>query len=214
MPNTYTLIADRAPFGLLDDLASPRLTGFDNGVSLLFADGSLAPEHLATRVTCYFNERSFFALFHGTYERLRLAPAATSTEPSGKTMKLWELSDVFEVFIGPEARTSRRYKEFQASPDGRWIDIDVLNEPGRRADYEWVSGVKIVSTVDHLLQRWYCAFEIPWSGLGGFVPELHGNFYRATGRFHGDELLAWSPPGTGERCFHRSECFGTIRCDV
>ncbi len=211
-----TLNVPRAPFRSPDDKAFAAIWSQPAMASLTFADGTPAPANLQTEIRVFHNTRMFFVLFTAIFEDLRIAPAYVPTEPgNGKTLKLWEHSDVLECFIGPNAAAARRYKEFQVAPDGRFIDIavDRVANP-HSGDMTWNSGARFASTVDVLSKTWRAVMEIPWEAIEvdssrTFVVEC--NFYRATGTFHGDELLAWSPTGYGEKCFHRVEHFGRLQ---
>jgi hypothetical protein len=133
---------------------------------------------------------------------------------NGRTPQLWEKSDVFEAFIGRECARTRRYREYQVAPNGRWFAADVRLDGDRvTPDPTRNSMFRCTSSVNDELKIWKAAMEIPWADLGGFEGEgeWQCNFYRASGKFHGDELLAWRPTGYGERCFHRPHLFGTIR---
>ncbi len=185
------------------------------GVRLSMADGSPAPSHLTTKVSASWNAEALLVLFDASYRSLRLAPDSVPRDPlTGKTMELWTHSDVLEVFIGREVPATRCYREFQVAPDGRWIDIaiDHRTEP-LVPDFEWRSGFTFRSEVDAAAGRWRVLFQLPWHALDAGDPTAgtwYCNFYRATGRFHGDELLAWSPPGIGPGCFHRYGHFGVL----
>jgi hypothetical protein len=177
------------------------------------ADGLEAPSFLATTAESWWNDHALFVLFEGSFRQLRLSPEPEPQAP-GKTLQLWELSDVYEFFIGPDARQTRKYKEFQVAPDGRWLDIDVDRSGSEsHADHDWSSGCRCTSLVDRERKIWRSVLQIPWESLGAgpdHTGEWHCNFYRATGRFHGDELLSWSPTGYGPHCFHRPEHFGNL----
>jgi len=179
---------------------------------LIFADGTAVPSPLKTDIGMFWNDDDIMVFFRGQYKNLRFAPNLSPGLLQHKTHHLWELADVFEVFIGPEAIDQGQYKEFQVAPDSRWIDIDVFHAIGT-SNHHWFSGCRMRSFIDTDAKVWSAALFLPWncfntrydSGLEWYV-----NFYRASGKYHGDELLAWSPVGTGPRCFHRPEKFGTI----
>ncbi len=182
---------------------------------LQIADGTPTPAHLATSVAVAWDPGALFVGFEASFTSLRSAPASVLRDTeSGKTMRLWEHSDVLEVFIGEDVPHTKRYKEFEVAPDSRWIDIDVdhRTEP-LDADFGWRSGARFFSHVDSHNGRWYAGLKIPWRALTDADPRGVSwwcNFYRATGRFHGDELFAWSSTGLGPGCFHRFEHFGRL----
>jgi len=188
-----------------------------NAVVLQFADGTPAPPALATRASCFWNEHSLIVLFEGQFIALRCAPEGTPRDATtGKTQKLWDLSDVFEFFVVPDVNTLSVYREFQVSPDARWYDAAIGGSGDLRgSETGWDSrGTFVSETETGTLNIWRAGMAIPWGSLG-LVPRagltMLVNFYRATGSFHGDELLAWSPTGYGDRAFHRTHAYGILK---
>ncbi|KAB2926023.1 MAG: hypothetical protein F9K22_01660 [Bacteroidetes bacterium] len=185
------------------------LTGLEG---LSFNDGRPVPETIRTEAGLQWNDRGLLAFFRGRFITLRGETILPPGVLEQKTKHLWEKSDVFELFVGPGAAESRMYKEFQVAPNGEWIDIDVFLALGT-SNHDWYSGCAMRSFVDEGERRWCAVMELPWTCFGA-RPETerpwYVNFYRASGAFHGDELLAWSPVGTGPKCFHRPEHFGRI----
>ena len=179
---------------------------------LSYADGAPVPDYVKTAVATEWNDSGIFVYFRGAFREIRYATNLTDDVLQKKTHHLWEVSDVFEVFIGPNAVQRRMYKEFQAAPDGRWVDIDVWNALGTSNHY-WYSGCAVKSFVDTPDNVWTSVLFFPrrcFDAERDSAGEWNVNFYRASGKFHGDELLSWSPVGTGPRCFHRPEHFGIM----
>lgn len=180
---------------------------------LLFADGAVPPLSLETYVQGFWNPTSLFILFSGRFLELRMDFEDLPPQRLGRTPRLWEKSDVFEVMIGRDCVRSGRYNEFQVAPNGRWWAADVRLDGGQLIVNDgWDSSFRCFSRVNGEEKIWKSGFEIPWNALGGFGGERgwQCNFYRASGKFHGDELLAWRPTGYGEHCFHQPRLFGTI----
>ena len=77
-------------------------------------------------------------------------PAIYLTEPSA------------EVFIGWDLKDIRRYKEFELSPQGEWIDLDVNknSEPGVFDD-KWNAGMESAALIDRTRRVWYGEMKIP-----------------------------------------------------
>ena len=48
----------------------------------------------------------------------------TDAKPDGRRDQLWD-RDVAEVFLQPDPSQLRHYKEFEVSPNGFWIDLDI-----------------------------------------------------------------------------------------
>jgi hypothetical protein len=181
---------------------------------LLFADGSEPPPSLDTYVWGFWNLVSLFIFFSGRFLQLRMIPETPPAHASRRTPYLWQKSDVFEIMIGRECARTGRYREFQVAPDGRWLAADIRLEGEHvMTDQEWDGVIHCVSEVDEKKKTWRAGVEIPWVLLGGRegAGEWRCNFYRATGRFHGDELFAWRPTGYGGNCFHRPHLFGDLK---
>jgi len=162
--------------------------------------------------SCWTDENLYFALEAG-YEELFLASADAKTCPKcGKTWTLWDLSDVFEIFIGPDSKSTRKYREFQVSPDSRWIDIIIdASGPERTADFEWISGMEAKSTTNDETKKWISILRFPFTAFDckpsdGATWNL--NFYRMAGKPDNRILFGWSPTFTYR--FHLPEKFGNL----
>ncbi|MDQ7821537.1 MAG: carbohydrate-binding family 9-like protein [Candidatus Eremiobacteraeota bacterium] len=183
---------------------------------LSYYDGSTLPAGIETSVRCLWDTEFLYVLFRGMYEELRLAPPGTPRDPAtGKTPLLWQLSDVFEVFAGPRARDLRIYREFQASPDGRFIDV-ALDASGERriADFSWHSGVQVHSSVHGEESLWESLFIIPWEAFSSSPLKerrWQGNFYRVSGCPENAAYCAWS--SVGKIDFHQPGFFGDLLFD-
>jgi hypothetical protein len=128
-----------------------------------------------------------------------------------KTIGLWD-TDVCEIFITPDSQPANRYYEFEAAPNGAWVDLEITIGPeGRETDWEFQSGMTTAAHIsDEILTILIC---IPWSDklpkpkLGD---EWRVNLFRCEGT--GDErYLAWQPTYTPEPYFHVPEVFGRLR---
>jgi len=79
-------------------------------------------------VRLLWSPETLFLQFRARYRTISVFPDA---EPNGRRDQLWD-RDVVEVFIQPDAFEPRRYKEFEVSPNGFWIDLDIA--PGDKRD--------------------------------------------------------------------------------
>ncbi|MDE3058443.1 MAG: hypothetical protein KGJ59_10855, partial [Bacteroidota bacterium] len=182
-----------ASFRTFDDITPEIIHENRGAVYLLDADGTVPPPEIETRVKVFWNSSFLFVIFEGKFQELRVARALPRDVKTGESYLLYEHSDVYEAFIGPDARRLRRYKEFQVSPDSRWLDYDVRKDGEKViSDEKWFSGFRCRSIVDERQKTWDAVMGIPWKALGD-TPlskcEWNCNFYRASGKFHGDELL-------------------------
>jgi len=177
-------------------------------VRLSMFDGEPAPLHLVTTVKTFWTENYLYMGFTGTFDTLHFVRNLPIGERSGKTYRLWVFDDVMECFIAPEAISKKAYREFQVSPDSRWIDISIDGEK-RKFDMNWQSHFIARSSVDSEQKVWTAVMQIPWSAFDhkprhGEI--WHCNFYRSTPDMK--FLLAWSPVGKPD--FHQPEKFGDI----
>lgn len=205
--------ASHAHFTSTHEIEESDLSVVNFTETLVFVDGMPTPSSLMTQVGVEWNEHSLFVFFRGRFDTLRYETKLSAEVLQQKTLQLWEASDVFALFIGPKAGERNMYKEFYVAPDGRWLDADAYNALGI-SNHMWYSGFKAKSFVDEEMKIWSSIFELPWNCFGASYDtesEWNVNFYRVSGNSHGEELLAWSPPGTGSRCFHRPEHFGKIQ---
>jgi hypothetical protein len=94
-----------------------------------------------------------------------------------ETNQLWNW-DVAEVFIGWNFKNIQHYKEFEISPQGEWIDLDInLEKPLHEQGWIWNSGFQVISRVDRGAKVWYGAMRIPMAALDDPSPAT-GNVFR------------------------------------
>jgi hypothetical protein len=177
-------------------------------------DGSTPPSHLRTKVKSFWTSDHLYFIFRCHYETLRMAFLhEIRTDESGKTLNLWDISDVCETFIGPDVRHAGSYREFQVAPDSRWIDIAIdASGPQRFTDFTWRSGMAAGSQIFKERRLWFAAMKIPFTAFDR-SPRADdiwdANLYRISHHPRGNSYLAWSP--VGEIAFHQPDKFGKIR---
>lgn len=202
-----------SPISSIAEIPLDRAWDEAHATFLAMADGADPPSHLQTSVQCFWTEESLLALFRGRFAVLRTIQDAA--DRSGKTPRLWERSDVAELFIGVETNVLQHYCEFQVAPDGRWNILRVQLKDGVAISKEaWEPEFQCRTLIDHQIREWRIAMMIPWRAMrmnGMRTDVWRCNFYRASGRFHGDELLAWAPTGYGDHCFHKPHVFGRLQ---
>jgi hypothetical protein len=187
--------------------------GFWRAARAVFAErgahGELL-ERYRTEVRSRWTEGSLYLLFVCPYEALHLKP---DPDTRVETNRLWEW-DVAEVFLGSDFENIRRYKEFEVSPQGEWVDVDVdLDSPNHEDGWVWRSGVEVSARVDAAAKVWCGAMRIPFAALGERRPlaglEFRVNFLRSEGCGDRQVLIAWQPPMRST--FHVPERFGVLR---
>ena len=68
-----------------------------------------------------WTEDELYLRFRCRYRAIYVFPDA---DPSGHRDELWE-RDVAEVFLQPDRFGEKYYKEFEVSPNGQWLDLDI-----------------------------------------------------------------------------------------
>jgi len=154
--------------------------------------------------------KNLYFLFSCPYEELFLHPDPTATT---KTNKLWNW-DVAEVFIGSDFKNIQHYREFELSPQGEWLDLDIdLSKPHHDEGWKWNSGFQVAARVDEQTNIWYGAMKSPWTALDEIPPSpgktLRVNFFRSQGPRSNRKEIAWQP--TLSETFHVPERFGLLR---
>ena len=162
---------------------------------------------LRTEVRSRWTDSSLYLLFVCPYQDLNLHPSPQTTRD---TNQLWNW-DVAEIFIGSDFQHIRRYKEFELSPQGEWLDLDIdLDQPRREDGWKWNSGFETAARIDAERKVWYGAMRIPFSAIDPKQPhsgsKFRANFFRSQGASR--QLLAWQAP-MGES-FHVPERFGIL----
>ncbi len=55
------------------------------------------------------------------------------SDPNGRRDGLWD-RDVAEAFLQPDDFGSRNYKEFEVSPNGFWVDLQISERAAPRSE--------------------------------------------------------------------------------
>lgn len=197
-----------ADFGLT---ANPNAPQWKN-VPGVFAEngphGEPVPGH-RTEIRSRWTSQNIYFLFICPYEELNLKP-----NPSQKTETnhLWDW-DVAEVFVGSDFKEITHYKEFEVSPQGEWVDLDIDRvNPLPEGGWLWNSGFVSKARVDAKNKIWYAEMQIPLKSIDSRPPapglEMRINFYRCQGR-EPRKYISWQP--TGEANFHVPKAFGLLK---
>jgi|1186.fasta_scaffold00045_5 hypothetical protein len=163
-----------------------------------------------TEVRTRWTKSNLYFLFVCPYEELHLRPAPNVQK---ETNELWNW-DVAEVFIGSDFRNIKRYKEFEISPQGEWVDLDIdLSKPHHENGWTWNSGFEVKARIDESTHTWYGAMRIPLAAIDerNQVPgnTMRINLFRSQGPPSHQQALTWQPPMNDS--FHVPERFGLIR---
>jgi alpha-galactosidase len=131
------------------------------------------------------------------------------SDPNGRRDQLWD-RDVAEVFLGADLANTMYYKEFEISPNGMWIDLDIF--PGGRGDLK--SGLQKSVILNNKNKLWAAELAIPMRSITpNFDPHSvwRVNFYRVEGKGDERRYRAWRPTNTPRPNFHVPEAFGVLR---
>jgi alpha-galactosidase len=160
----------------------------------------------STEIRVLWTPGTLYLRFMCRYRELFLFPDA---DPSGRRDHLWD-RDVAEAFLQPDPSQPRLYKEFEVSPNGMWIDLDI--SPSGGADLK--SGLRRSVVLDEKLHIWSAEMAIPLKALTArFDPQAiwRANFYRVEGTKEPRAYFAWQPTGTPQPNFHVPSAFGKLR---
>lgn len=171
--------------------------------------GEAVPGH-RTEIRSRWTEKNLYLLFICPYEQLFLKENPSTTT---ETNLLWEW-DVAEVFVGADFQHIRHYREYQVSPQGEWVDLDIdldAAEPDKR--WLWNSGMQVKARLDKEKKIWYGEMKIPIASIDSRPPapghEMRINFYRIQGPPPQRKFIAWQP--THSPNYHMPEAFGKLR---
>lgn len=162
-----------------------------------------------TEVRSRWTKDSLYLLYICPYEELYLKSDPNTRE---ETNYLWNW-DVAEIFIGSDFQNIRRYKEFEISPQGEWVDLDInLELPHHEDGWKWNSGFQVAARIDRNAKIWYGAMRIPFAAIDKRIPaagnSFRANIFRSQGPTEHRVQLAWKAPMTDT--FHTPERFGQL----
>jgi len=156
-----------------------------------------------TRVRLLWSREFLFIQFRCRYRALCVYPGGTSRRD-----RLWE-KDVAEVFIRPPEDALRHYREFEISPNGDWLDLDIA--PGKKTVL--FCSLKSRVRIDPEARIWTAEMAIPFQCLTtGFTPDAIWslNLFRIEGGESDRFYSAWQPTHTPQPNFHVPEVFGEL----
>jgi alpha-galactosidase len=167
--------------------------------------GKNADPERETEVKLLWTPEWLYLRFHAKFRIITVFP---DPEPNGRREQLWD-RDVAEVFLQPDPWQPRRYKEFEVSPNGFWIDLDIA--PGEKHDLK--SGLRRRVVLNADAKAWVAELALPMKCLvKHFDPAAtwRVNFYRVEGAAEPRFYSAWRATGTPAPNFHVPEAFGEL----
>ncbi|HKW97371.1 MAG TPA: carbohydrate-binding family 9-like protein [Bryobacteraceae bacterium] len=194
--------------------ADPDATPW-KGITGIFMEngpkGEPVPGH-RTEVRSRWTAENVYFLFVCPYQQLHLHPHPDAVH---ETNQLWDW-DVAEVFVGTDFGHINLYKEFEMSPQGEWVDLDIdRNSKHPEKGWLWNSGMAVKARIDASKKIWYGEMRIPIKSIDKRPPapgnEMRINFYRCQGANPHRKYIAWQP--TGAETFHVPEAFGKMKLE-
>jgi hypothetical protein len=159
-----------------------------------------ARPELSTAVRALWSDRFLYLAFDCPFTKLTVFDPVQSSERFG----LWE-RDVVEAFIAPDTNNVGRYSEYEVAPTNERLDVQIPEK-----DFAWSSGFESATRIDEKARRWTAEMRIPWSALGGQMPQPGAqwriNLYRCD--YANKAFLAFNPVLAGS--FHTPGRFGIL----
>ncbi len=168
--------------------------------------GAHADPERQTAIRVLWSLRTLYLRFECRYRELFVFP---DSDANGRRDHLWD-RDVAEAFLQPDPSRPRYYREFEVSPNGMWIDLDIF--PGGLSDLK--SGLTRSVWLDEVQHTWSAELAIPMKALtDNFDPAAtwRANFYRVEGAREPRFYSAWQATRTPQPNFHVPEAFGELR---
>jgi hypothetical protein len=208
---TIKSLYSRSDFALSADPNSEEWKNLQGVIAERGPHGEVTPGH-KTEVRSRWTDKNLYLLFICSYQQLYSKPNPSTTTETGQ---LWDW-DVAETFIGSDFQNIKRYKEFQVSPHGEWVDLDIDRNPTPpNHNLQWNSGYEVKGRIDEKNKVWYGEMRIPIDKIDTRKPqagtELRINFFRFQGPPPDRKRIAWQ--ATGSDTFHVPEVFGLLRLE-
>ena len=197
------IIAAKLP-GLPDANGFPSADAWSNAKPVTFYcdwRGENSDPQRETEARLLWSNHHLYIRFRCLYREIYV-----NDKPSGRCDELW-LKDVAEIFIQRGEDELRHYREFEISPNGDWLDLDI--NAGRKSFL--MCDLKSRVVCDGKL--WVAELAIPMDCL---TPEFNSdeiwrlNLFRIEGREPNRFYSAWQPTCTPKPNFHVPEQFGEL----
>lgn len=199
-----------APFrGPLDAASFPPFNSWRSAKPVRFNkdwQGKNADPQRQTEVRLLWNSEFLYLKFVARYRSITVFEDSDS---NGRRDKLWD-RDVAEVFLQPTPAELRQYKEFEVSPNGFWIDLEIVNGALQHIN----SGLQRRVVINKTKKTWTAELALPVTGL---VPRFDPsatwrvNFFRVEGPTEPRFYSSWQSTCTPRPNFHVPERFGFLR---
>jgi len=159
-------------------------------VECTLKDGRAIPE-ISTLVRCVWSDNYLYLAYQCPFTEITaFSPPDLKQERFG----LWE-RDVVEAFVGTDPDNAKHYYEFEASPRGERLDLEL---GGASKNLDWNSGFESVARVNKQTRLWTVEMRLPLAALAQGKP-VRGTRWRLNLYRHDlahQAFLAWSPTAT------------------
>jgi alpha-galactosidase len=199
------IIAGKLELPLGED-GLPRASEWEKAQPVCFYSdwrGEHADPERATQVRLLWSGEYIFFSFCCRYRDIYVYEGGNSRRD-----KLWQ-RDVAEVFIRFPNDDLKRYKEFEISPNGDWLDLDI--HPGGKSIIMCDLKSRVIVNSDAKI--WNAELAIPIDCLAAAVNPgdiWRINLFRIEGRDPNRFYSAWRPTFTPQPNFHVPEHFGEL----
>lgn len=208
---TATLSSKRAPADAA--LTANPESAFWRGVQGIVIETDFSGNPVAghrTEVRSRWTPGNLYLLYSCKYDELNLKPDPSTAK---ETNQLWNW-DVAEAFLGSDFHDIARYKEFQVSPQGEWVDLDIDRSRQKRGGgVAWNSGFEVKARIDPANKVWYGEMKIPFESIGIAAPEpgreIRAGLFRIAGAAPARKYVSWQT--TDGKSFHVPERFAILR---
>jgi hypothetical protein len=156
-----------------------------------------------TQARLLWSDKYLFIQFRCRYREIYVFEDANQRHDG-----LWQ-RDVAEVFIQPDLSDPKHYREFEISPNGDWLDLDICTGEKSILNCDLKSRV----TIDQERCIWTAEMAIP---MDCFTPTFSPgeswklNLFRIEGPEPRRFYSAWQPTHTSKPNFHVPECFAEL----
>lgn len=168
--------------------------------------GKNADSGRETRVRALWTPKTLYLRFECRYREIFIFE---NSNANGRRDHLWD-RDVAETFLQPDPSRPPYYREFEVSPNGMWIDLDIFPDGLNHLK----SGLTRSVWVDEKNRMWAAEIAIPMKALTEkFDPAAvwRTNFFRVEGQREPRFYSAWRPTNTPEPNFHVPAVFGKLK---
>jgi alpha-galactosidase len=160
----------------------------------------------SSEVRLLWSDDHLYIRFRCRYRAIYVFPDGAA---NGRRDELWD-RDVAEAFLQGDRFGEKCYKEFEVSPNGQWLDLDITPQGLTHL----ASGMRSNVSVKEAEKKWEADLAIPIAAITSDFDAGQNwrvNFFRCEGLEPQRFYSAWQPTETEKPNFHVPEKFGVLR---